>query len=520
MARRLFEQRVDLSNPPQWLVEYLNGGESSYSGESVTVQGSLKVTAVLAGFTVLCEDTSSLPLVVFERMQRGKDRATDHPYYRLMHDEPNPEMTSMVFRELLMGHLMGWGNFFAQKIWDRRGVVRELWALNPARMSVFRDVQGEKRYLYTLENGTKRAFTAEEILHIPAFGFDGLVGYSRIALARNAIGLSISAEKYGSKVFNNGARPDVVLKTKKNLTPEAQKNLRESWNEIYSGSGNAGRTAVLEQDMDIQTLGFPPEDAQFLQTRQFQVSEIARIFRIPPHMIGDVEKSTSWGSGIEQQELGYYRHTLRPWLVRIEQQLNKDLFLRAERDTYFFEHIADANLRADTQARFNAYASAITNGWMTRNEVRELENKNPIDGLDEVLVPLNMGSNDPNNQDTAPIDKSPRGRVDADPLLRDAFVRITRRDQKEFEDAHKRWLEKGKEDRFNAFLEQFYKRDLPEFIVSVMSPMVKSGLLDGQKTARFAQFYGEKRGSEALEVSSDAELMFHDWFEFEELNDG
>lgn len=508
----IFEKRNVLANPPQWLVEYLNGGEASYSGESVTVTGSLKVTAVLAGFTILCEDTSSLPLVVFERLQRGKDRAYNHPNYGLMHDEPNPEMTSMVFRELMMGHLLGWGNFFAQKIWDRRGIVRELWALNPSRMSVFRDTNGEKRYLYTLENGSRRAFTAEEILHIPAFGFDGLVGYSRIALARNAIGLSMSAEKYGSKIFANDARPSMALKVKKKLTDEGKKNLRESWNALHGGDNRSG-VAVLEEDMDVQTIGFPPEDAQFLQTRQFQVSEIARIFRIPPHMIGDVEKSTSWGTGIEQQELGYYRHTLRPWLVRIEQQFNKDLFLDSERSKYFFEHIADANLRADTQARFAAYASAITNGWMTRNEVREIENKNPIDGLDEILVPLNMGGND-GNADDKQTDPAPRN---ISPLLVDAFKRIARRDEKELEDARKRWLEKDKQERFDAWLEQFYKRDLPVFAVSVLQPMVDARLLDSQKVAKFAEIYGQKRGQEALKTPADEAILMADWLDFEEI---
>lgn len=519
MARRLFEQRNMLTSPPQWLVDYMSGGESSYSGESVTVTGSLKVTAVMAGFTILCEDTASLPLVVYERKERGKDRALNHPYYFLMHDEPNPEMTSMVFRELIVGHLLGWGNFYAQKIWDRRGVIRELWALNPSRMQVFRDPNGEKRYLYTEMNGNKRAFTSEDILHIPAFGFDGLVGYSRIALARNAIGLSMSAEKYGSKVFANDARPAVVLKSKTKLSDQAKQNLRESWNQLYAGAGNASKTAVLEQDIDIHELGFPPEDTQFLQTRQFQVSEIARIFRIPPHMIGDVEKSTSWGSGIEQQELGYYRHTLRPWLVRIEQQLNKDLFLQSERSKYFFEHIADANLRADTQARYTAYASAITNGWMTRNEVREIENKNPIDGLDEILVPLNMGGNDQGKTDPNATDPAPRGRVDIEPLLRDVFARIARRDQKELDDARKRWLEKGKNERFEAFLEQFYKRDLPVFVVSVMEPMVRSGLVDAKKVARFAEIYGQKRGFEALETGADSETVFTQWADFEEYGD-
>lgn len=294
---KFFESRDVLSNPPTWLLEYLNGGETAYTGESVSVTGSLKVTAVLAGLTILCEDTASLPLILYKRLERGKERAIRHPIYSLLHDMPNPEMTSMVFRELAMGHLVSWGNFYAQMIWDGRGTVRELWPFNPSRMEVFRD-RDERKYIYTDTNGRKSAFRDEEILHIPAFGFDGLIGYSRISLARNAIGLSISAEKYGSKMFANDARPSVALKAKNRLTPEAQKNLRESWAQIYSGAGNAGKVAVLEQDLDIQEIGFPPEDAQFLQTREFQISEIARIFRIPPHMLGAVDRSTSWGSGI------------------------------------------------------------------------------------------------------------------------------------------------------------------------------------------------------------------------------
>lgn len=500
----IFEKRESTfhvsQQPPGWVVR--GYGQESYAGENVTVEGSLSVTAVMAGFTILMEDTASLPLILFRRLARGKERATSSTYYRLLHDEPNPEHTSMVYREFIVGHLLGWGNHYSQKIWDKRGVLRELWALRPDRMQVFRE-NGERKYIYTQANGQKRAFRQEEILHIPAFGFDGLMGYSRIALARNAIGLSMAAEKYGSSVFGNGARPDAVLKSKKKLTPDAQKNLRESWKQLYGGPGNAGSVAVLEEELDFATIGFPPEDAQFLQTRQFQVSEVSRIFRIPPHMIGDVQKSTSWGSGIEQQEMSYYAHTLRPWLIRIEQQMNKDLLLDDEKKSYFFEHLADAFLRTDTAGRYAAYGQAIIQGWMTRNEAREKENMNPLDGLDEPLVPLNMTTPDAENDPIDdPADDNSDDETDAQrtisPLMRDAADRILRRETNEIKDAVKRWLEKDKEDKFSGWLEQFYKRDLPTYMAQTFKPFIDGKFMSRTRAQGIIDAYCAERGEKAL----------------------
>lgn len=492
----IFEKRQSFhvsQQPPGWVVR--GYGEESYAGENVTVEGSLSVTAVMAGFTILMEDTASLPLILFRRLERGKERATTSPYYRLLHDEPNPEHTSMVYREFILGHLLGWGNHYSQKIWDRNGVLRELWALRPDRMQVFRE-NGERKYIYTQANGQKRAFRQDEILHIPAFGFDGLMGYSRIALARNAIGLSMAAEKYGSGMFANGARPDAVLKSKKKLTTEAIKNLRESWKQLYGGSGNAGSVAVLEEDLDFTTIGFPPEDAQFLQTREFQISEISRIFRIPPHMIGDVNKSTSWGSGIEQQEMSYYAHTLRPWLIRIEQQMNKDLLLEDEKRNYFFEHLADAFLRTDTAGRYAAYGQAILQGWMTRNEARVKENMNPLEGLDEPLVPLNMTTPDGANDDNSDAPTDAKRTIS--PLMRDAADRILRRETNELKDAVKRWLEKDKEEKFSVWLEQFYKRDLPTYMAQILKPFVDGNHLDSARAQAIIDDYCAVRGEQAI----------------------
>jgi len=461
--------------PPGWVVR--DYGEDTYAGEDVTVEGALQVTAVLAAFTILMEDTSSLPLITYRRLARGKERAYESPYYRLLHDEPNPEHTSLVYREFVMGHMLGWGNHYSQKIWDRKGILRELWPLRPDRMEVFRE-NGLRKYLYTEATGSQRAFRSEEIWHVPAFGFDGLMGYSRITLARNAIGLSMAAEKYGSKFFANDARPGFVLKSPNALSDTAYQRLSESWDIIHQGSDNAHKKAILEEGLDIGTIGINPADAQFLETRKHQVDEIARMMRIPPHMLGSVDRSTSWGSGIEQQELGYLSHTLRPWLKRIEQQAHKDLLLAEEQSTYFIEHLVEDFLRTDIAARMTAYVQAITNGIMTRNEARERENLNPMDGLDRMLIPLNMTTVDANPNPTpgpSPNRKSRFGErgVDPRPFVLDACRRIVRREAKELMDASKRWLDKDKPEKFQAWLEQFYKRDHLEFIQRALEPLAE-----------------------------------------------
>lgn len=485
----LFEKRnVSLTNPPEWLIESV--GMSTYSGESVTVERALTIPGVLAGFSILTEDTASLPLILYRRLSRGKERATDNPLYNLMHDEPNREMTSMVFREIIMGHLLGWGNFYGQMIWNERGVVEEIYPLNPANMEVGRK-DGQRVYLYRTNEGRLIAFTSEDILHIPAFGFDGLKGYSRIALSRNAIALAMATEKYGSRVFQNDARPSVVLTYPKQLDHNAHKLLLESWNQVYGGSGNSGRTAILEEGLDIKTLGFPPEDAQYIETQKWTIQQISRVFRIPPFMLGDVERSTSWGSGIEQQELGYVTHTLRPWTVRIDQQLNKDLLLTREKGQYFFEHLFDDLLRTDTKSRMEAYAVAITNGIITRNEARERENLLPYEGGDEPLYPLNMTSAQSGaDAQTKGNDQTPQR--DITPLLMDAARRISKRDENELSGALKRY--EGKPERWVAWIEQFYKRDYPAFILSTLQPFMDAGFMRADVLTEFITNMTDERG--------------------------
>jgi len=439
--------------------------ERSYSEEAITPEISLTVSAVLAAFTILSEDLSSLPLILYERRGRNKFRAYNSMYYRLMHDQPNPEHTSMVFREFIEGHMLGWGNFFGQPIFDKAGDVAEIWPLRPDRMTVKR-FNGERMYIYQTSDGKSRVFLPEEILHIPAFGFDGLVGYSRIALARNTIGLTISIDKYGSKFFSNGAQPGIMYKHTSELSDTAYEHLKESLDQ-RTGVENSHKPIILEDGLSIEKLGIPNDDAQFLETRKFQVAEIARIFRVPPHMIGDVTGSTSWGTGIDSQEQGYVNHTLRPWAKRIEEHLNTRLLLKQDQGTFYYEHLMEGLLKGDIQTRFQAYIGAINTGFISRNEARERENLNPRNGLDDMLQPLNMTT--VKGGDAAQDGSASNALA---PLWSDAVARVMKREKNDLLGASKRYQVKGQQESFVSWAENFYRVDQPAFMSKQFKPLL------------------------------------------------
>jgi len=369
----------------------------STSGKRVNARTSMQMTAVYSCVRVLAEGVASLPLNFYERTEDGsKRKAADHPLYFLLHNEPNPEMTSFVFRETLMTHLLLWGNAYAQIIRNGRGEVLALYPLMPDRMDVNRDEEGRLYYEYTtssddaktLESGTIR-LSPLEVLHIPGLGFDGLVGYSPIAMAKNAVGMAIACEEYGARFFEKGAAPSGVLEHPSILKDPDK--IRESWQSTFGGSANSGKVAVLEEGMKYTPVSIPPDQAQFLETRKFQLDEIARIYRVPPHMIGDLEKSSF--SNIEQQSLEFVKYTLDPWITRWEQAMERALILPSERSKYFVKFNVDGLLRGDYESRMNGYAIARQNGWMSANDIRELENLDRIpeeSGGDLYLVNGNM----------------------------------------------------------------------------------------------------------------------------------
>ena len=362
---------------------------SSMSGKSVTPSSAIQVSAVYACVRVIAETIASLPLHVYESTDAGSRKANEHTLYRLLHDEPNNEMTSFVWRETMLSHLLLYGNSYCQILRSGRSRIVGLYPLLPDHMSVDRDSKGKLTYTYTTSEGRMVLLAPEDVLHIPGLGFDGVMGYSPIALEKAAIGLGIAAEEYGSKFFQNGARPSGILTHPNTVKDPA--SLRASWNAAYGGSGNASRVAVLEEGMTFVPLSMPNNEAQFLETRKFQVTEICRIFRVPPHMIGDLERATF--SNIESQNISFAVHTIRPWLVRIEQAINKTLIPENEKGRYYAQFNIDGLMRGDYKSRMEGYAIARQNGWMSANDIRALENLNPIsaeEGGNAFLVNGNM----------------------------------------------------------------------------------------------------------------------------------
>ena len=362
---------------------------TSASGKAVNPSSAIQVSAVYACVRVIAETIASLPFHVYESTEDGSRKATEHPLYRLIHDEPNKEMTSFILRETLMSHLLLYGNAYCQIVRTGRDKIDSLYPLIPDKMEVDRDAGGLLMYTYTTSDGKRWRLDPRDVLHIPGLGFDGIMGYSPIALEKSAIGLGIAAEEYGSKFFSNGARPSGILTHPNNVKDPAA--LRASWNAAYGSSSNASRVAVLEEGMTFVPLSLPNNEAQFLETRKFQVSEICRIFRVPPHMIGDLDRATF--SNIEHQSIDFAVHTIRPWLVRIEQAINRALFSDKEKGRFYVQFNLDGLMRGDYKSRMEGYAIARQNGWMSANDIRELENMNPMtddEGGNAYLVNGNM----------------------------------------------------------------------------------------------------------------------------------
>ena len=371
------------------------GGSSS--GKAVTERSAMQMTAVYSCVRILAEAIAGLPLHLYKYTENGgKEKAIDHPLYLLLHDEPNPEMSSFVFRETLMTHLLLWGNAYAQIIRNGKGEVVALYPLMPNKMSVDRNEKGHLYYSYNRtedEAPTMKGSTVilrpEDVLHVPGLGFDGLVGYSPIAMAKNAIGLAIATEEYGAKWFANGAAPSGVLEHPGTIKDPSR--VRDAWQSQFGGSSNSGKIAVLEEGMKYTPITIAPEQAQFLETRKFQINEIARIFRVPPHMVGDLEKSSF--SNIEQQSLEFVKYTLDPWVVRWEQSIMRRLLSPEEKRSYYVKFNLEGLLRGDYQSRMNGYAIGRQNGWMSANDIRELENLDRIpaeEGGDLYLINGNM----------------------------------------------------------------------------------------------------------------------------------
>ena len=360
----------------------------SAAGKSVTEHSAMQMTAVFACVRVLAESIASLPLHVYQRGEDGnQEKAENHPLYFLLHDEPNPEMTSYGLRETMMVHILLYGNAYAQILRNGRGEVVGLYPLLPNKTRVERDEKtGQLFYRYTrFDNepptmeGNTVILMPENVLHIPGLSMDGLVGLSPIAACRNAVGAGLAADEYSSKYYANGAAPMGILET-----PTLIKNpelLRQSWNEAFGGSRNARKVAVLEQGTTFKAISLSPQDSQLLETRKFSVEEICRIFRVPPHMVQNLERATF--NNIEQMSLDFVMYSLMPYLKRWEQSMSRSLLNADEKKRLVIQFNVDGFLRGDYKSRMEGYSIGINNGFLSVNDVRRLE------GLD--LIPAEEG---------------------------------------------------------------------------------------------------------------------------------
>lgn len=488
-TRSLENPSIPLGSPTTQLLDAL-GVTPSSTGVTITPQRAMALTAVFACVRVLANAVASLPLPVYKRLDPvGKEEAPNHPIYSLLHDRPNPEMTSFTFRETLQHHLSLWGNIYAEKEFDGSGRVIALWPLLPDRTRAIRR-NGEKLFVTTVDN-REVALGADQVLHIPGLGFDGLQGYSPIALARQSMGLAAATEEYGARFFGNGSRPGGVLQSDKKLSIEGKANLRDSWERLHSGLSGAQRVAVLEDGLKWQAIGINPEDAQFLETRKFQVIEIARFFGVPPHMIADLERGTF--SNIEQQGIEFVTHTVRPLVIRWEHVLNWELFGK-DRGRYYAKFLLSGLMRGDSAARGTYYKEMWNVGALSINDIREFEDMNPVDGGDQRFVPLNTvpldqaadaakatisgkGKQDPNaptpndvGDGTSParmLELNDRIRRSFAAIMHDAAKRVAKREAA----AAKRAAKKGKT-QFLAWIDEFYGSDHPEFTERAYKPVL------------------------------------------------
>lgn len=355
-----------------------NAGALSKAGQSINSDTAMRVSAVNACVRVLAETIASLPIFVFKRTpDNGKEPNTKHHIHTLLHDKPNEQLTSFEFRELMMVHMGLRGNFYAIKDMNRAGKITRLIQLNPANMEVMAAGGFITEYKYTWEGGDTQSFTPEQIWHVKNLSLDGIIGASPVTLARESMGLSLATEEYGARLFSNDARPGGLLEHPGKISEDAAKRLKSSWQAAHSGGANSHKTAVLEEGLKWQAIGFSNDDSQFLETRGFQVEDIARIYRVPPILIGHSNNTSTFASA-EQFFQSFVTNTIRPWAVRIEQSANKHLLSDRDRKNSFVEFKLDGLLRGDTLSRFEAYGVGRLNKWLSANDVRRLENMNPL----------------------------------------------------------------------------------------------------------------------------------------------
>ena len=399
---KLLVRALGLTDEKAWDRSLWNlSGSQSLSGETVTEHTALTYSAVYNAITLISGTIGALPCHLMQKKSETKNGRTvekkrladDRRMYRVLHDEFNPYMTAMAGRECLVAHALAWGNGYAEIVRNGYGELMELWPITPDRI---RPEMRNGALVYRVRVGNEDIFLPrEKVLHVPGLGFDGFLGYSVIAMARKSIGLSMALETFGALYFGQGTHPGVIVSHPMKLSQQGHENLQKSLTAAHSGLGKSHRLLLLEENMKVEKIGIPPDDSQFLESRQFQIPEIARWFNVPPHKLKDLTKSSF--SNIESEQQSFYGDTILPWLVRFEQNFNMQLLSPSDKEysgrgRLYFKHNAEGILRADTAARGEFYTKMFNIGALSINEIRAYEDKDPVDGGDIHLVPLNMTS--------------------------------------------------------------------------------------------------------------------------------
>ncbi len=477
----------------------------SATGITVTPMSAMRASACYACVKVLSETVASLPRIMFSRQADDTIKPQpQHPLQDVVEFSPNPQQTAFEFWEMQIAFGALYGNAYAEIVPGKRGAVDQLLPMRPDCVQVEKLTTGRLRFNYTDPlTGSKKVLTQDEVFRIPGFSFNGVEGIAPIYFASDPIGLALATEMFGAKFFSNDATPSVVLKHPQVLKEGGVERIRNMWKRAHSGLDNAHSVAVLEEGMTVESIGMNNKDSQFLETRKYQIAEIARYMRIPLHMIGELDRSTN--NNIEQQAIEFVKYTLRPWLRRIESRVNLDLVMEPKK--FFMHHDLDELLRGELKTRYEAFGIAIDKGFITRNEVRRKENMNPLPGLDAPLTPMNMSTG---GEGTPPAKggKTTDAQAAAAIPVRDAFDRIVSRETIDLAAIVKR------QDALDDQLVAFYAKH-KDFMVKALAPVARMcnalGLTAIDPYA-YVTDYASARLDQVL-LAADAQAHINQWAE-------
>jgi len=408
-----FEARGDCSNLQATIqhaaAAFLRGEDldcdaATPAGVSITPENAKAITTVYACVKIIAWNIASLPLVLFRQLpDEAKERALEHPLYRLLYLEPNPEQSSFEWRALMSAHQNLWGAGISEIETDRLGNPVALWPLAPWEVVPVRSASGRLAYQQRLKDGSKRVLLDSEVLVFPALSTRRDRWESPIRTHRDTLGAAVAVNQFGARTFGQGVNPSIAIMTGR-LGDKTRESLKDDLRKNYAGLVNAHRAMVIEEGQKIERISLPPEDAQYLGTRQFDISEISRIYNVPLHLLNSHEKATTWGRGLEELNRAFVSYTLRPYLVQWEQELQRRLIIDNQ---YFAKFIVEGLLRGNIRERYDAYQKGRAGGWLSANDIRRLEDMNPLPGEegDIYLVPLNMqdagsaGENEPGDNE-------------------------------------------------------------------------------------------------------------------------